>query len=149
MIKELALMVLLCGSLSAYAQDFRPLQSREPAIVNGQGGASVEVEGLTIWDSGDPPRQYQILGYVEDTRLSSGLIGKMRQKSLQKRVAVLAREHGGDAAILVSDQEGVRSYASGGAANVNNGAATTTGWSRPIMERSRRYAIVRYLPDKP
>lgn len=147
--KCFALTLMLLLALPAAAQDFKPLQTREPAVINGQGGTSVEVEGFTIWDSGDPPRRYQILGYVEDTRLSSGPIGKMRQKSLQKHVAAVAREHGGDAAILTSAEESVRSYSSGGGATINGNTATSTGWSRPIMERTSRYAIVKYLPDQP
>lgn len=44
---------------------YRPYESREPRVIDGNGGARETVDGVDIWTHGDPPRRYRVLGTVE------------------------------------------------------------------------------------
>jgi hypothetical protein len=34
----------------------------------GQGGAAKTINGVDIWQIGTPPRKFQIIGFIEDSR---------------------------------------------------------------------------------
>lgn len=140
------LAALLAVSMAAYALDFKRYYGRD-AVVEGQGGEMESIEGVDYWTNGDPPRRYEIIGYIEDRRHASGLVGKMRLKSLPKQVAKMAKENGGDAVIMVSAQDDVIGYASNANATVNGNRAYGTAMVAPVAKRESRFAVVRYLPD--
>lgn len=146
--KTALLAVLLAASFSAAALDFKKLYSRD-AVVEGKGGEMTQVEGMDYWTNGDPPRRYEILGYIEDRRHATGLIGMARLKSLPKQVARMAKENGGDAVIVVSSENDVYGYAASGNATANGNRATASGFAVPIAKRESRFAVIRYLPDAP
>ena len=57
-----ALALLMSGCMT----DYYAYQGGGPMI--GQGGASKRIDGVDIWLFGAPPRKYQIIGYIEDSR---------------------------------------------------------------------------------
>lgn len=138
--------LLLCVSFAASAIDFKRYYGRD-AVVEGRGGEMESIEGVDYWTNGDPPRRYEIIGYIEDRRHASGLIGMARLKSLPKQAARMAKENGGDAIILVSSENDVIGYTSNASATVNGNSAYGTAMSAPVAKRESRFAVIRYLPD--
>jgi hypothetical protein len=57
----------------------------------GQGGASKRIDGIDIWVIGAPPREFQIIGYIEDSR--PGGPPSMAQRN--PALAALAKQQGG------------------------------------------------------
>jgi hypothetical protein len=57
-----ALALLLAGCVTEYY----PYQGGGPMI--GQGGAAKRIDEIDIWQIGAPPRKFQIIGFIEDTR---------------------------------------------------------------------------------
>jgi hypothetical protein len=55
---------------------------------------------MDMWTNGDPPRRFRILGIIDDER-PGGLIP---MAELKHDIVKKAREHGGDAVILVSSR---------------------------------------------
>lgn len=141
-----ALFALLVFSASVLALDFKRYYGRD-AIVEGRGGEMEQIEGVDYWTNGDPPRRYEIIGYIEDRRHASGLIGMARLKSLPKQVARMAKENGGDAVIMVSSGDDVVGYASNAGATVNGNTAYGNSMTVPVAKRESRFAVIRYLPD--
>ena len=37
-------------------------------VIQGHGGASKRVDGIDLWVIGTPPRKFQVIGYIEDSR---------------------------------------------------------------------------------
>ena len=136
---------LLAVSVSAYALDFKRFYGRD-AVIEGRGGEMEPIEGIDYWTNGDPPRRYEIIGYIEDRRQATGLIGMARLKSLPKQVARLAKASGGDAVVLVASQNDVVGYATNASVNTNGNAAYGNAMAVPVAKRESRFAVVRYLP---
>ena len=61
------LMAALGLAISACSSTQYATYSGSPVLV-GQGGASRQVQGLDVWVVGTPPRPYQIVGYIQDSR---------------------------------------------------------------------------------
>lgn len=93
------------------------------------------VDGIEIWKSGTPPRRYEVIGYIDDTRRVTGLINQARLKGLPGKLARIAKANGGDAIIAVSEDES----ATGVAGNAYGAVV--------VKERTSRFAVVRYLPE--
>ncbi len=137
---------LVVASLTASALDFKRYYGRD-AVIEGKGGEMEQIEGVDYWTNGDPPRRYEIIGYIEDRRHASGLVGMARLKSLPKQVARMAKENGGDAVIMVSSRDDVIGYASNGSATVNGNNAYGSAMVAPVAKRESRFAVVRYIQE--
>jgi hypothetical protein len=129
------------------------------AVKQGQGGDMKSVDGIDFWLDGSPPHRFQVLGVLEDERLKTGLIGAIRMSELERDMARMAKQAGGDAVILTVTQDKLRgvvgsSYGGGsgtvfgtpGFATFSASGSSTT-FTRPIESRASRYAVVKYLPD--
>ena len=142
--------VLLSVSATAAALDFTRFYGRD-AVVEGRGGEMRQIEGVDYWTNGDPPRRYEVIGYIEDRRHATGLVGKIRLKSLPEQVARMAKANGADAVVLVSADDQVVGFATNANVNVNpyGNSAYGNQMTVPVAKRESRFAVVRYLPDKP
>lgn len=71
-------MMAIAGlSAATFADDFKAYEGKNTTF-DGNGGEKTTVDGIDFWANGAPPRKFKLLGYIEDTRLKSGLIGKLR-----------------------------------------------------------------------
>jgi len=143
--RVLVFLALVAFSASALALDFKRFYGRD-AVVEGSGGEMEQVEGVEYWTNGDPPRRYEVIGYIEDRRQASGLIGMARLKSLPKQVARMVKDNGGDAFILVGSETDVVGYASNMNATANGNRAYGTANAVAVKKRESRFAVIRYLP---
>jgi len=156
----MALMAIAGLSANAFADDFTTYEGKN-TIFDGNGGEKTTVDGVDFWSNGAPPRKFKLLGYIEDTRLKSGLIGKLRMSGLQSTIAKETKKAGGDAAILVdansettgsvgfgntSAQASATSYGNTATAQ---GHSFTTGASAAVQKQHTRYAVVKYLDADP
>lgn len=120
-------------------------------IYEGEGGEMEEVNGIQFWSNGDPPRSFKLLGYISDTRLSTGLVGMMRVKNRNKEIAEVAKANGGDAVILVDAATATRGYVSNanafGSSAGSSSAATATGFRTAVQNESTRYAVIKYVDE--
>ena len=123
--------------------EFRAYEGRGNTV-EGQGGTRITVDGMDIWDNGDPPRRFQMMGYIQDER-PGGLIPMARLKSdLVKK----AREVGGDALVQVRTQSQLAGYYSSATATAtsygNRTTAYGTGIAVPILRNSAMFAVIKY-----
>jgi hypothetical protein len=91
-----AIVVLLCAVLMASCGGtlfvFKPFEGNG-SLIEGKGGTKTVVDGMEIWDNGDPPRRFSILGYLEvKAQFGADL-------SFLSRAVRNARQYGGDAII--------------------------------------------------
>jgi hypothetical protein len=62
----LVLLVFLLMAGCAVTQ-FKPFQG-DDNVFEGKGGSMLMIDGMELWDYGEPPRKYMVLGFVEDER---------------------------------------------------------------------------------
>jgi hypothetical protein len=147
--------IVLAIALSSCASNYYSY-SGSP-VLTGNGGASKSINGIDLWVVGTPPRKYRVVGYIEDTRLGGPIPMAMRNPQL----AAMVRQRGGDALLLSSDNEQIMgSFSTASASATGWGNATTfgntttfngganafgTGTTMPIIRRSARYYVIKYI----
>ena len=114
-------------------------------VLIGTGGASTNINGVDLWVVGTPARKYTIIGYIEDVRPGGPIPMAMRNSQL----AAKARSQGGDGLLLSSDNSDVVGSIS--TMNVtatgwgNSASAFGTGVTAPIIRRTGRYYVIKYV----
>lgn len=114
-------------------------------VIEGTGGTKVVVDGMEIWDNGEPPRKFKILGIIDDER-PGGLIpmAQLRSDMVKK-----AREAGGNAIIQLNSQSRISGYYTSGSASGYSygnstrlhGSATTTA----VRRNTSQFAVISYV----
>jgi hypothetical protein len=147
---------LVLPTTSVAGPEFLQYEGRN-AIHDGQGGERKTVDGVDFWMSGDPPHRYQILGSLSDRRHKTGIYGAIRMSGLDSDIAKAARSAGGDAVILVSEDDDVIGVTGSSFGSVNgtygagffNGNHSNFAVAREMKAHDSRYLVVKYLPDSP
>jgi hypothetical protein len=154
----IAALAMLAIEGSAFAGDFVSYEGKD-SVQEGTGGEKKVVDGVDFWSNGAPPRKFKLLGFVTDSRLKSGLIGKMRMSGLESSIAREAKKAGGDAVILSGSESETKSYVgqtqTTGRATATSYGNTTNAWGRSnstsqaaaVQTQHTRYAVVKYLAD--
>lgn len=124
---------------------YKTFEARGNGVLEGKGGTKAIQDGMDIWDYGDPPRRFRVIGIIEDER-PGGVIpmGQLRSDMVKK-----AREVGGHALIQIRSQAQVVGYQSfgGATATTYGNTATTTGYSTamPIRRNSAQFAVIQHV----
>lgn len=107
------------------------------AVKTGTGGAKIAAEGVDFWTTGTPPRRFQVLGFITDTRHDKLLSGHaIGSGGIAKQV----REAGGDAVIVLDQDRNTDGVI--GSINLNGGAS----WGRTVHEVTTQFVVIKYLP---
>jgi hypothetical protein len=124
--------------------EYKPYEARVN-IFEGKGGTKSVVDGMEIWDNGEPPRTYKLLGIIEDVRGA----GPIPMASLKTDIVEKAKEAGGDAVILLGSQvQFVGTYSTGSASAYGYGGSATAYGSSvavPIGKKLSKFAVIKYL----
>jgi len=99
---------------------------RGPNVVKGTGGTVRVVKGVDFWENGTPDRSYRILGVIDQRTRERSISHALGDNS----IAAEAKEHGGDAVILMETNRFPRRLNSSG--NID-------------YEVSRKVMVVKYL----
>jgi hypothetical protein len=139
-----ALVIALGIPATVLAQDFIGYEGRN-AVREGDGGAKKTVEGVDFWSEGAPPRRYQLIGYINDRRHKSGIFGAISMAGLEKDIAAVVKQNGGNAVILM--QAGAEDLGAVGTGVANGGFGY--GMAARVQKQNSKFAVVKYLPDAP
>lgn len=141
---KIAGLILLFVLASCATTDYKPFEARDN-LFEGRGGTKEVVDGMEIWDNGEPPRKFTILGIIDDRR-SGGLIPMLQLKS---DVVKKAREAGGDAVLELGNSSQLSGlYASGSAsATAYGNSATAYGSSTtvPMFRNAAKFAVIKWV----
>jgi len=140
------LVAALVGALTGCATTtYKPFETRGDAIFDGKGGTRSVEDGMDIWEWGDPPRRYRVLGLIDDERPG----GAVQMARLRSDMVKKAREVGGQALIQVRNQSRVVGSQTTGntSAAAYAGPATAMGatTTKPLRENSAQFIVIRYL----
>jgi len=112
------------------------------SIVEGRGGTRISKNEIDYWTSGTPPRRFQVIGFIDDSRGTGALHGDVVGS---RSIARLAKAAGGQAVIILdSSTETVGLW---GSSNSYSGQGQTTGNGivTAIRRRHTKIAVIRYL----
>lgn len=144
-LKGFLIIVLLCLPVPAMAGAKFAHYEAKDSIFEGTGGTRETEHEVDYWVSGDPPRRFEVLGTITDSRkdklLSGNAIGS-------KKIAKLVKENGGDAVILVGQNS--RYAGNTSVANVfgsgNYGSVVSSG--RAVHNITTTFVVIRYLDEQ-
>ena len=114
-------------------------------VFEGKGGTKIVVNGMELWDNGEPPRKFRLLGIIDDER-PDGIIpmAQLRSDMVKK-----AREVGGDALIQLGSNSQITGYYTSGTASAHSYgySATASGSSTtmPIGRNMAKFAVIKYV----
>lgn len=144
MSKAIAVIVAALALTGCASTDYQAWEGRN-SVVEGRGGTKKVVDGMDVWTNGDPPRRFQLLGIIDDERPG----GIVPMAELKHDIVNKAREHGGDAVIVIASSSQLAGYYTAGSINtqVIGGSATSFGsaTSIPITRRTSKYAVIKYV----
>jgi hypothetical protein len=114
-------------------------------VLERHGGTKVMVNGMELWDNGDPPRKFTVLGIIDDARPA----GPIPMARLRGDMVRRAREAGGDALIQLNSQSHIAGtymmgsgtgYAFGSMAMAQGSAVAV-----PLRRNVAKFAVIKYL----
>lgn len=116
------------------------------SISEGRGGTKVVAHDVDFWTTGQPPRQFQVLGIITDKRGTGPLSGDaVGSSSIAKKV----KEVGGDAVIVMDQNSQITRYVHGGQVSAYGNNVFGSGWTRPVERATTRMVVIKYLPSEP
>jgi hypothetical protein len=141
------IMLLIGFSLSIIAgcatTEYKSFEGKSN-LFEGQGGTKVVIDGIEIWDNGEPPRKFQVLGIVDDERPG----GIIPMSQLRSDIVKKAREVGGDAVIQLGSQSQIAGYYSSSSATAYSQGKSATAYgsttTMPVRRNVAKFAIVKY-----
>ncbi|MDP3483578.1 MAG: hypothetical protein Q8S05_09760, partial [Sulfuricella sp.] len=114
-------------------------------LFEGKGGTKIVVDGMELWDNGEPPRKFKVLGIIDDER-PRGLI-PMTQ--LRSDMVGKARAAGGDAIIQLGSQSQIAGYYTNGSASAygygNSATAYGSSTTIPVRRNVAKFAVIKYV----
>lgn len=143
---RVALSVVLAASLVAgcATTEYKSFEGKTN-VFEGKGGTKVVVDGMELWDNGEPPRKFKVLGIIDDER-PGGLIpmAQLRSDMVKK-----AREAGGDALIQLGSQSQIAGYYTSGSASAygygNSATAYGSATTMPVRRNVAKFAVIKYV----
>ncbi len=129
-----------------------------PSEFVGRGGIVKNVKGIDIWTNGEPNRKFKILGIIEHSHQSTkSVVSYVAGMVGESELIASAKEHGGDAIIMLSENSTITGYktridATGQTSgNYGNGAynahTEVDAVARTYAETrtDKRVAVIKYL----
>jgi len=144
--KKLAFTIFVFFTMTACVTTEYKIFQGEDNVFVGKGGAMIMVDGMEIWDYGEPPRKYKVLGFIEDERSGPFTMSKRNLDVVRK-----AREVGGDAVIKPSNQSQIDMYYPAGSVGVysSSGHYSSTGIgasiSIPLNKNISSFVVIKFL----
>ena len=132
---------LLISGCSLVKTDYKSFEGSQSGIIKGKGGAKVIIDEMDIWDDGEPPRKFKVLGFIDDVR-ETGLLEMTSRSNIVKK----AKEAGGDAVIKLHTQSQLESlYSAGGASAYAYGVHIHERSYNSSDKRTSKYAVIKYI----
>jgi hypothetical protein len=114
-------------------------------VFEGNGGTKIIVDGMEIWDNGEPPRKFKVLGIIDDQRPG----GIIPMSQLRSDMVKKAREAGGDAVVQLGSRSQIAGfYSSGSATAYSYGSSATvygSSTTMPVRRNVAKFAVIKYV----
>ncbi len=94
-----------------------------PSEFKGTGGTVRKVDGIDIWENGDPARRYRLLGLIDQSTLGDAGAMLLLGGNPQERIVKEAKKRGGDAIIVITSTAQITPANQGALASVQSKVA--------------------------
>lgn len=144
--------LLLALTLLAGCVSTRFVEYRGNDIYQGKGGGVRNINGIDIWEIGQPDCPFKIIGYIQQEKIENSPLSRAIANSAEESEMIKeAKKHGGDAVIILASNSrttGANTFSSAhttlAGSSANYIANSTTEVS---MQENRVVAIVKYLKN--
>ena len=142
MVKNLFLLVSVFTLFVGCSTTYQSFEGNGQAI-EGQGGTKEVIDDMDVWNYGTPPYKYTLIGVIDDKRPG----GPLYMSSIYRDAVSKAKEAGGDAIIIESNESEVTgSYNTGSTGyvagnNVYSGASTSVA----VKKNYSRFLVIKYI----
>ena len=111
-----------------------------PAEFQGKGGSFRKVDGIDVYSIGEPYKRYRVIGIIKNSTFSSaGPMAAFANGFATAKLAKEAKQHGGDAIILIRDNS--NQWTSGSPDGMGNYQSVTD------VNREMVVAVVKYIDE--
>lgn len=112
----------------------------------GKGGTKRTVDGIDIWEVGDPARKYQVLGLLTQRNVQNGsVVSTLAAMNSESDLVAAAKKAGGDGILVLSADSQILGYRGTVSpsyyGNGNRVNLSTTTSDRCVV------AVIKYLPQ--
>jgi hypothetical protein len=135
--------VLLLSGCACTTTEYKIFEGERAGIMEGKGGSKLVVKGMEVWDTGEPPRKFKILGFIDDNR-DTGWTGEDTQ-SVREDVVEKARGAGGDAVVRINTQSQLSEFYKAGGASANVYGSYISPALGLYGRNLSKYAVIKYL----
>lgn len=123
---------------------YKPYETKDN-VFEGKGGTKVVVDGMEIWDNGDPPRKFKVLGIIDDKRPG----GIIPMSALYSDMVKKAREAGGNAIVQLGNHSQIAGFYTTGSASAYSYGSSTTAYgssiAMPVRRNVAKFAVIQYI----
>lgn len=127
----------------AATTEFKAFEA-EISVFQGKGGTMAVVDGMEIWDNGDPPRKFKVLGYIDDERRGGLPMLQFRGDMVKK-----ARGVGGDAIVQLTSRSQITGYYTTDTFTTDASGNPVTGldssMTMPVRRNVAKFAVIKFL----
>jgi hypothetical protein len=124
--------------------EYKTFEGRN-TVIEGKGGTKVVVDEMEIWDNGEPPRKFKILGIIDDVRPG----GVIPMSQLRADMVRKAREVGGDALVEIRSDSQIAGYYTSGSASAyaygNSATAYGSATTMPVRRNVAKFAVIKFI----
>ena len=140
-------LTLLAGCVSTRFVDYRGND-----IYQGKGGGVRNINGIDIWEIGQPDCQFKIIGYVQQEKIENSPLSRAIANSAEESEMIKeAKKHGGDAVVFLSSSSqiiGSDTFSSGYVTSSHSSANYIGNSNTKVStQENRLVAIVKYLKN--
>lgn len=135
--------VLLLSGCACVTTEYKVFEGTREGIIEGKGGSKVVVNGMEIWENGEPPRKFKILGFIDDNRGAGWL--EQDTASVREDIVEKARGAGGDAIVKINTQSQLSEFYKAGGASINTYGSYASPAYSLSDRKSSKYAVIKYL----
>lgn len=144
LIRALLVALALSGIAACATTEYKPYEAKDNDF-EGRGGTKTVVDEMEVWDNGDPPRKFKVLGIIDDQRPG----GIIPMSQLRGDIVKKAREVGGDAVIQLNSQSQIAGYYTSGTASAysygSSATAYRTATTMPVRRNVAKFAVIKYV----
>lgn len=115
------------------------------SVYEGKGGTKAVIDGMEVWDNGEPPRKFKVIGIIDDERPG----GIIPMSQLRSDIVKKAREAGGDAVIQLGSQSQIAGFYTSGSATAyaygNSASAYGSSTTMPVRRNMAKFTVIKYV----
>lgn len=126
-----------CASITGTETSYKPWVGDD--VYQGKGGAVEVVNGVEIWEHGEPNKPYKVIGLITQSKSDDSVNQLLFGKYSQQQITDIVTKEGGDGVVVMSSKQFVSGYTTQMPMNQFDVARTSPDYSTASVLAVFRY----------